>query len=150
MLTSRRITQGAALKYAAEYGLEGVMAAVKRYDELLAGGYQAKSASGLLVDILRHPLKYQTLEAAPVSRQPAVPTPLLRSPEPSVEADRTLQTATFMLKKVTLPDTLKDNAAELYLRGHVSAAELAALTYDPEPARTVLLWNARENGAGDS
>ncbi|WP_170928871.1 replication initiator protein A [Deinococcus hopiensis] len=148
-LTSRRITQGAALKYASEFGLEAVMAAVKRYDELMAGGYQAKSASGLLVDILRHPLKYQTLEAEPRSSLPAAPKPLLGQPETLPEEDRSLQTAAFMLKKVALPETLKDNAAELYLQGWVRAAELAALKHDPEPAKTVLLWNARASGVAE-
>lgn len=148
-LTSRRITQGAALKYAAEYGLEAVMTAVKRYDELLAGGYQAKSSSGLLVDILRNPLKYHTVEVAPDEKRSQGPRKLLEPPSEPAKEERSLQTAVFMLKKLTLPDTLKDNAAELYLRGLVSAAELAGLKHDPEPARTVLMWNGRESGAVD-
>ncbi|THF69694.1 hypothetical protein E7T06_10540 [Deinococcus sp. Arct2-2] len=144
-LTSRRITQGAALKYAAEYGLEAVMEAVKRYDALLVAGYQAKSLSGLLVDILRNPLKYQLIEDVPNVTQ-ALPSRVQPEPELDEQEERSVHTAAFMLKKVTLPENLKDTVAELYLHGLVSAQELAGLKHEAEPAKTVLLWSAR--GAG--
>ncbi|MFB9991192.1 replication initiator protein A [Deinococcus oregonensis] len=144
-LTSRRITQGAALKYAAEYGLEAVMEAVKRYDALLAGGYQAKSLSGLLVDILRNPLKYQLIEETPVSPQ-SLASRVQLAPEPDEEEERSVHTAAFMLKKVTLPENLKDTVTELYLQGLVTATELASLKQEAEPAKTVLLWSARGGG----
>ncbi|WP_146009527.1 replication initiator protein A [Deinococcus planocerae] len=153
-LTSRRITQGAALRYAAEYGLEAVLAAVERYDALLAAGYQAKSMSGLLVDILRDPLKYQTLEdvlpadRAPRLLTPAPPLPVPQDPEPG-EEERSLHTAAFILRKLTLPDTLKDTATELYLRGVVTAAELASLKHEAMPAKTVLLWSTRSADPGE-
>jgi len=140
-LTSRRITQGAALKYAAEYGPDAVQSAVRRFDELLAAGYRAKSASGLLVDILRDPQKYQVVDALPApaprraSRAAPAPAP---TPEPE---ERSLHTARFILKKVTLPDAVKDQAVELYLQGRVTAAQLAALGTDDDAIRTVLAWS---------
>ncbi|UQN09986.1 replication initiator protein A [Deinococcus sp. QL22] len=145
-LTSRRITQGAALKYAAEYGLEAVMEAVKRYDALLASGYQAKSLSGLLVDILRNPLKYQLIEDVPASPQ-SLPSRVEVVAEPPEDEERSVHTAAFILKKVTLPESLKDTVTELYLHGLVTATELASLKHETEPAKTVLLWSARENGS---
>ncbi|MDB5045012.1 MAG: hypothetical protein JWQ08_1062, partial [Deinococcus sp.] len=147
-LTSRRITQGAALKYAAEYGLEAVMVAVKRYDALLAAGYQAKSLSGLLVDILRNPLKYQLTEDASPTPQP-LPNRVKVASEPEKEEERSIHTAAFILKKVTLPDTLKDTVTELYLQGLVTATELASLKHEAEPVKTVLLWGARVAGVQD-
>lgn len=139
-LTSRRITQGAALKYAAEYGLEAVQSAVRRFDELLAAGYKAKSASGLLVDILRDPQKYQVIDAPPPVTRPAVKA-VPAEPEPPEPEERSLHTARFLLRKVTLPDAVKDQAAELYLQGHVTAAQLAALSADEDAIRTVLSWS---------
>lgn len=139
-LTSRRITQGAALKYAAEYGLEAVQSAVRRFDELLAAGYKAKSASGLLVDILRDPQKYQVIDAPPPVTRPVVKA-VPAEPEPPEPEERSLHTARFLLRKVTLPDAVKDQAAELYLQGHVTAAQLAALSADEDAIRTVLSWS---------
>lgn len=98
-LTSRRITQGAALKYAAEYGLEAVQKATRRFDELVAAGYQAKSLSGLLVDILRDPQKYQVVDA------PQLPAPAIKprhhkaavASEPEAPGlERSLPTARFI------------------------------------------------------
>lgn len=148
-LTSRRITQGAALKYAAEYGLEAVQRAVKRFDELVASGYQAKSASGLLVDILRDPAKYQVAQAPA-----ALPPPQLtsrRTPKSMPAAqdpERTLHTARFLLKKLALPDSSKDEATELYLQGWVNAAELAGLSTDPDPLTTLQSWSDRRQSGG--
>lgn len=146
-LTSRRITQGAALKYAAEYGLEAVQKATRRFDELVAAGYQAKSLSGLLVDILRDPQKYQVVDA------PQLPAPAVKprqrkaavASEPEVSGlKRSLPTARFILKKLALPDASKDQAAELYLQGRVSAAELASLAGDADALKTIMGWAQRE------
>ncbi|UBV45547.1 replication initiator protein A (plasmid) [Deinococcus taeanensis] len=150
-LTSRRITQGAALKYASEYGLEAVKEAVRTYDALIAGGYRAKNTSGLLVDILRNPLKYAVTEETTVqkpsspARTKAPAEPLLAAPE---DEERSVQTAWFILRKIMLPEALKDTATELYLRGLVTAAELAALKQDSQPAQTVLLWGNRQGSPG--
>lgn len=146
-LTSRRITQGAALKYAAEYGLEAVMEAVKRYDALLVAGYQAKSLSGLLVDILRNPLKYHLIEDAPTQIPLQPPQHQKIVFEPAEQEARSAHTVTFMLKKVTLPENLKDTVTELYLHGLVTATELASLKHEAEPAKMVLLWSARGSGS---
>ena len=146
-LTSRRITQGAALKYAAEYGLEAVQKATRRFDELVAAGYQAKSLSGLLVDILRDPQKYQVVDA------PQLPAPAVKprqrkaavASEPEAPGlERSLPTARFILKKLALPDASKDQAAELYLQGRVSAAELASLAGDADALKTIMDWAQRE------
>lgn len=146
-LTSRRITQGAALKYAAEYGLEAVQKATRRFDELVAAGYQAKSLSGLLVDILRDPQKYQVVDA------PQLPAPAVKprqrkavvASEPEASSlERSLPTARFILKKLALPDASKDQAAELYLQGRVSAAELASLAGDADALKTIMDWAQRE------
>ena len=147
-LTSRRITQGAALKYAAEYGLEAVQQATRRFDELVAAGYQAKSLSGLLVDILRDPLKYQVIDA-PQLPVPAVKPRQRKAAVAATEAEapgleRSLPTARFILKKLTLPDASKDQAAELYLQGRVSAAELASLAGDADALKTIMDWALRE------
>lgn len=147
-LTSRRITQGAALKYAAEYGLEAVQQAVRRFDELMASGYKAKSASGLLVDILRDPDKYQVVDALPPTAAPrtknnVVPEASGTTEEPQ-STERSLHTARFLLKKLALPDATKDQVTELYLQGRVSAAELAALTGNAHALKTVLEWTQRD------
>ena len=62
-------------------------------------------------------------------------------PEPPEPEERSLHTARFLLRKVTLPDAVKDQAAELYLQGHVTAAQLAALSADEDAIRTVLSWS---------
>lgn len=150
-LTSRKVTQGAALRYATEYGLEAVNAAVKRYDELLAAGYVPKNASGLLVDMLRHPLKYQTIDAEAI-RVPKRGSKASKMPA-LVEAQETtpsLQTANFLLKKVSLPDSVKAEATELYLQGHVTAAELAGLSRDEHANETVYEWRSRAQGKAPS
>lgn len=140
-LTSRRITQGAALKYASEFGLEAVQRAVKRFDELLASGYQAKSASGLLVDILREPEKYQVVDAPTKSAGRTKMPALVVAEEP--EANRSIQTANFILKKILLPEADKAQATELYLQGWVTAAELASLSTVDDPISTVYRWSER-------
>ncbi|OLV17193.1 hypothetical protein BOO71_0009619 [Deinococcus marmoris] len=143
-LTSRRITQGAALKYAAEYGLEAVQKAVRRFDELVASGYQAKSLSGLLVDILRDPVKYQTIEVAgPVRPKLRMPKLL---PVDDQKPVRTLQTANFILKKIVLPESDKAEVAELYLKGLVTSAELAALATAEDPTAQIYSWKSRNGG----
>lgn len=126
--------------------------AVKRYDELITSGYLAKSSGGLLVDILRQPLKYQTIDAGTAHQEGerslgrAVPR-LVESPE-DVPTARTAVTASFMLRKVALPDAVKAEATELYLHGHVSAAELAALALDDDPDATVFGWRRRTHPPG--
>lgn len=143
-LTSRRVSQGAALKYAADYGLEAVQKAVRRYDELVAGGYQAKSMTGLLVDILRHPMKYQTVEQdTPVVTASPRTMPRLVQPPDDSSPPRTLQAAKFILKKVVVPEAAKAEAAELFLQGLVSAAELATLAVTEDPEGTIFSWRTR-------
>lgn len=143
VLTSRRITQGAALKYAAEYGLEAVQRAVKRFDELLASGYQAKSSSGLLVDILRDPEKYQVIDLSEVAKPKPknAMVPLMEEPI----TDRNIQTANFVLKKILLPESEKALATDLYLQGAVSAADLASLATVDDPIATVYRWQEQQN-----
>lgn len=148
-LTKRRVTQGAAVQYATEYGLNAVTEAVRRFDDLLAAGYQAKSGSGLLIDILKNPLKYQTIsadlvgESAGVAPAPARQKLLLESAEED-DLPRSLQAALFVLKKIVLPESFKAEAAELYLQQLVSIEELTALKHEIDPANTILSWNARK------
>lgn len=141
-LTTRQITHGAALKYAAEYGLEAVQAAVRRFDEMLASGYKAKSTSGLLVDILRDPVKYHTInvDAPP---KPKAKMPKLIAVDDS-EPERTAQTASFILKKVVLPDVGRAEATALYLNGLVTSAELATLAVVEDPIAQISLWKERK------
>lgn len=143
-LTSRRVSQGAALKYAAEYGLEAVQKAVRRYDELVAAGYQAKSMAGLLVDILRNPLKYHTIDQdIQPGPQPRPRMPRLVEPAEETAPPRTLVAANFILKKIQVPESAKAEAAELFLQGQVSAAELAALGRSDDPEGVIYAWRTR-------
>lgn len=122
---------------------------MRRYDDLLAGGYQAKSAGGLLVDILRNPQKYLTLEqeAPTVARGSAsgATMPRLVQEVELPEAPRTLTAANFILKKIALSESDKAAAAELFLDGHVSVAELASLALDDDPGGTVFAWRSRRS-----
>lgn len=58
--------------------------------------------------------------------------------------ERSLPTARFPFKKLALPNTSKDQAAELYLQDRVSAAELASLAGDANALKTMMDWEQRE------
>lgn len=141
-LTSRRVTQAAALRYASEFGLEAVLTAVARFDALLRAGYQAKNTSGLLVDILRHPERYE--EGAPdapapvKAARPASPV----AEEPPLE--RTADTALFALREAPLTDEERALAVALYLSERVGIGQLMSLRHEDRPEALLWRWQQAE------
>lgn len=151
-LTKRGITRGAALKYVGEWSPEAIYGALKRRDELIDGGYRPKNPSGLLVDILRDPEKYQTvkidIDAGKKPKQKAEVTQPRLLEEPDQEVERDVRTAEFLLKGArNLDDAVKLEAVELFLKGLVRSTELRALSKDEDPSQTVFQWRLRTTGA---
>lgn len=150
-LTGHGVSHAVAVRLAAQYGPQVVSEQARRFERLIASGYQARNRAALLVDLLRNPGKYPDSAALPVEkavsgsgrrRDPAAP------PEPLLEPPRTVASARVILKSISLPEHLVLDAAELFVEGHVSVSELLSMRQDPDPVRTVTLWGARRHTGG--
>lgn len=148
-LTGRGVSHAVAVRLAAECGAQLVDEHVQRFDRLMASGYRVRNRAALLVDLLRNPDKYPLAAVSQgggaVSGTRPAPQAL---PEPLLEPPRTVAGARVILKSVSLPEHLMLDAAELFVEGHVSVANLLELRQDPDPVRTVTLWGARRHTAG--
>lgn len=144
LLTQRGVSHAIAVQLGAQYGLERTQEAVQRFESLLSGGYKARSKPALLVDLLRNPEKYASARSLPAPHE-VPPMRQRRAPEPLLEAKppRTEQSARFLLRGLPLPDTLLQQATELFVAGLVSVTEMTALRRSDNPAHEITLWAAR-------
>lgn len=148
ILTRQGVSHAIAVQLAAQHGPEKVQEAAVQFEQLLSGGYKARSKPALLVDLIRNPEKYTAGKPLPAPREVPAMKPRRAADQAEqtlleAEPPRTEQSARFLLRGLPLPEALFQQAIELFLEGLVSVTELTALRQSDDPAREVTLWGAR-------
>ncbi|MCY1703996.1 replication initiator protein A [Deinococcus sp. SL84] len=148
MLTSRGVSEGAAMSLLISYSEEDIIQACQRFDELETRGYAIKNRGGLLNDLIQHPHKYavRTIESeqsTPKKSRPAKSEPdrlLPETPpaEPSVE-DRQRTYANLLSKRVHAVFTAEEenNIRAFYLAGTLNTFAVQQLCSAKNPQQAL-------------
>lgn len=130
-LLSRVLSKQKALELSAQYGAPHVRKVMEQFDELMATDYRTKvkSEGGLLVDMLRNPDKYTTVNLSPT---PSAPKRTLPKPEP--EPDVPISQAAFDMCFRALPSyaaPLQKRFWDLYASRHILGMHIINLRDRP-------------------